>query len=57
MCLVLSILMLVLSFNFYNAGSLLQAGGLLVLAIFFIVLMIRNILHVKKLKEEKKNDN
>ena len=57
MCLVISIVMLVLSFNFYNAGNTLQAIGFLVVAIFFIVLMVRNILHVKKLKKEKLNDN
>lgn len=53
MCLVISMLMLFLSFSFYNAGSILQASGSLVAAIFFIILMVRNILYVKKLKKEK----
>ena len=53
MCLVISILMLVLSFNYYNSQNYLLAGGSLIVAVFFIILMIRNIMRVKKLKEEK----
>ena len=57
MCLVISIIMLVLSFKFYNMGSILQASGLLAVAIFFTILMVRNILYMKNLKKKKQNDN
>jgi len=61
MCFVISILGLFLAFNFYQAGDMLLAGGSVVVSLFFIFLMIRNILYVKKMKEEKmkdiKNDN
>ena len=57
MCLVISILMFVLSFNYYNSQNYLLASGSLIVAIFFIILMIRNIIRVKKSKKEKTNDN
>lgn len=57
MCLVISIIMLVLSFKFYNMGSILQASGLLAVAIFFTILMVGNILYIKNLKKKKQNDN
>lgn len=47
--------MLVLSFNFFNAGDTLLAVGSFVVSMFFIYLMIKNILDVKKLKESKKD--
>ena len=57
MCLVISILMFALSFNYYNSQNYLLASGSLIVAIFFIILMIRNIIRVKKSKKEKTNDN
>ncbi|WP_457743960.1 hypothetical protein [Sulfurimonas sp.] len=57
MCFVISILGLFLAFNFYQAGDMLLAGGSVVVSLFFIFLMIKNILYVKKMKEDKKNDN
>lgn len=57
MCLVISIVMLVLSFNYYNSDNYQFATGSLMVAIFFMILMIRNILRVKKIKEEKQNDS
>jgi len=56
MCFVISIVGLFLAYNFYNAGNMLLAGGSVLVSMFFIFLMIRNILHVKKIREEK-NDN
>jgi len=49
--------MLILAFNFYNAGSTLLAVGSVLVSALFIFLMIKNILHVKKIKASKKNDN
>jgi len=57
MCFIIAVVLLVLGFNFYNAGSILLAVGSFVTSVFFIYLMIKNILHVKKLRENKKNDN
>lgn len=57
MCFIISIVALVFSFNFFNSGNTLAAFGSLAVALFFIFLMIRNILYVKKLKEKKKDDN
>ena len=56
MCFVISILGLFLAYSFYNAGNMLLATGSVLVSAFFIFLMIRNILHVKKMRENK-NDN
>jgi len=56
-CFIISIIGLILAFNFYNAGELLLAVGSLLVSLFFIYLMIKNILFVKKLKEKKNNDD
>ena len=56
MCFMISILGIILAYNFFMAGELLLALGSALVALFFIYLMIRNILFVKKLKE-KKDDN
>ena len=57
MCFIISIVLLVLGFNFYSAGNTLAAGGSFLVSLFFIYLMIQNIRRVKKLKEEEKNDD
>lgn len=54
MCFIISIIALVLCFNFYMAGNLLLALFSLLVSIFFIILMIKNIKYVKRLKDEKK---
>jgi len=55
-CFIIAMLGLILAFNFYHAQELLLAVGSLLVSLFFIYLMIKNILFVKKLKE-KKDDN
>ncbi len=58
MCFIISIVLLVLGFNFYAAGNTLAASGSFLVSVIFIYLMIQNIRRVKKLKEkEKNNDN
>ena len=57
MCLVLSIIALVFSFNYYTNQNYSFAFVSLLVAIFFIALMLRNIKYVKKIKKEKKHDN
>jgi len=56
-CFIITVLGLILAFNFYHAGELLLASGSLLVSLFFIYLMIKNILFVKKMKEEKKTDD
>ena len=57
MCFIIAMICLVFAYNFFMAGNILGAVGSLIVAIVFIFLMSRNILHVKRLKKEKKNDN
>jgi len=57
MCFIISILGLFFAYNFYHAGNLLLAGGSVVVSLIFIVLMVRNILDVKKMREGKKKDD
>jgi hypothetical protein len=57
MCFVISIVLLLASFTLFNAGNITVAIGSLIVSLFFIFLMTRNILHVKKLKKKKKDDN
>ena len=56
MCFIVAIVGFLMAYNFFMANELLLAIGSLSVSSFFIYLMIRNILYVKKLKEEK-NDN
>ena len=60
MCFVISVILLILTYNFYLAHNTLLAVGSLVLSMFFIFLMIKNIRYIKNLKNElkaKKDDN
>ena len=57
MCFIISIVGLVLGFNFFMANNYLAAGGSVIVSMIFIVLMIRNIQHVKKYKKEKESKN
>ena len=49
--------MSVFALNAFLAQEYLLGSSSVVVALFFITLMVRNIFAVKKLKEEKKNDN
>jgi len=51
MCFIISIILLILSYNFYIANSIVLALGSLFSSIFFIILMVKNILHVKNLRK------
>ena len=57
MCFIVAIVGLMLSYNFFMTGDLLLAFGSLSVALFFVYLMINNILFVKKLKEKKEDDD
>jgi len=52
MCFIVAIVGLMLSYNFFMTGDLLLAFGSLSVSLFFVYLMINNILFVKKLKNK-----
>lgn len=54
MCFIIAIVGLILAYNFFMAGNLLLALGSLFVSLFFVYLMIKNILFVKNLKSNKK---
>jgi hypothetical protein len=56
MCFIISIVSLILSYNFFMAGSLMGGVGALLVALFFVYLMIKNILFVKNLKNKKRDE-
>ncbi len=57
MCFIVSVILLILSFNFFSAGSFLLSGISFSVSMVFLYFMIKNIKHVKKLREGKKNVN
>lgn len=57
MCFIISIVGLVMAFNFFNAGNFVLTAVSLLVSAFFIYLMVKNIMSVKKMKEEKKNND
>ena len=54
MCFIISIVLLVLSYKLYLAGSILLSLFSFAVSIFFIILMVKNIRYIKSLKNEKK---
>ena len=56
MCFIITMVSLILSYNFFMSGSLLGGVGSLLVALFFIYLMINNILFVKNLKNKKRDE-
>ena len=57
MCLVIAIIALFLGYNLFMHENYIAGSISILIAIGFIVFMIKNILYVKKLKKEKNNDN
>lgn len=57
MCLVISLIALFLSYTYYMTQNHVAAIGSLLVAVVFLVFMLRNILRVKKMKKKNKNDN
>ena len=57
MCFIISIVGLVMAFNFFNAGNLSLTAVSLSVSAFFIYLMVKNIISVKKMKEERKSND
>ncbi len=55
MCFVIAIICVVLGIQFFLNSLYLYAFFASVTALFFIVLMVKNVLHVKKLKDKNAN--
>jgi uncharacterized YccA/Bax inhibitor family protein len=53
MCLVIAVVLAIFSFNAFMADNMMLGILTTLGSIGFIILMIRNILHVKKMKEAK----
>ena len=53
MCFVIAVVMSVFALNAFMSQEYLLGSSSLFIALIFITLMVRNILHVKKLKEER----
>ena len=56
MCFIISVVSFMLSYNFFMTGNLLLAVGALLVGLFFVYLMINNILFVKNLKSKKRDE-
>ena len=54
MCFIISVIGLILGVQFFMQGLHLYGAFAILVALFFIGLMIKNILHVKKLRSDKK---
>jgi len=52
MCLIIACVFAYLSFSFYEDGSMLNATINGIIALFFIILLVRNIMKTRKLKKE-----
>ena len=57
MCFIISIIGLILGFNFFMAQSYIAAFISVLVSGFFIFLMIKNIKDVKKIRGKRKNDS
>ena len=57
MCLIVALISAMYALNSFNNNDPLVGSLSLVVSIFFVWLMIKNIFYVKNLKKEKKDDN
>lgn len=54
MCLVVSVILLIMSFNLFFASNYIGSSISLIISIFFIVMMIKNIKRVKEIRKGKR---
>ena len=57
MCFIVAVVMSIFALNAFLTHEYLLGGSSTLIALFFIALLVRNVLYVKKMKEERKNDN
>ena len=57
MCLIIAVFSLIYAFVAFNAGNYASGSVAIVIAIFFIGLLIKNVTDVKKMREERKEES
>ena len=56
MCLIIAIFSLIYAFVAFNAGNIASGSVAIVIALFFIGLLVKNVTDVKKMREERKEE-
>ncbi len=56
MCLVIAFIAIIYAISAFNAGNMLLGSSGLLIALFFTGLLIRNVLHVRKIRNNMTND-
>ena len=56
MCLIIAVFSLIYAFVAFNAGNIASGSVAIVIAIFFVGLLIKNVTDVKKMREERKEE-
>ena len=57
MCLIIAVFSLIYAFVAFNAGNYASGSVAIVIAIFFIGLLIKNVTDVKKMHQERKEES
>jgi len=56
MCLIIAVFSLIYAFVAFNAGNIASGSVAIVIALFFMGLLIKNVTDVKKMREERKEE-
>ena len=56
MCLIIALFSIIYAFVAFNAGNYASGSVAIVIALFFTLLLIKNVTDVKKMREERKNE-
>jgi membrane protein YdbS with pleckstrin-like domain len=56
MCLIIAVFSLIYAFVAFNAGNIASGSVAIVIALFFVGLLIKNVTDVKKMREERKEE-
>jgi len=56
MCLIIAVFSLIYAFVAFNAGNIASGSVAIVIALFFIALLVKNVTDVKKMREERKEE-
>ena len=54
MCLIIAVFSIIYAFVAFNAGNYASGGVAIVIALFFTLLLIKNVTDVKKMRQERK---
>ena len=56
MCLIIAVFSIIYAFVAFNAGNYASGGVAIVIALFFTLLLIKNVTDVKKMRQERKEE-